>query len=239
MEILIVSPPPLGYWTEMQLNIDFFLKQLFFVLVATWLHYHTFPIFIITYQIMGIKYSTAEVMEEASSKFWNLRDGLEPEVSECTLPGLRCWPHRSHSAMCSQLRVVPVVFPWFSYHWANNESNCRALCRVPQNLHPYMDSSESLWGSLLIIMPERKAWIRTYYIQVQPCCHLWDDKDLKDLLPEISNHFINAILNCISVQSCTMQYKQNNKNSCDFKFSSSHVMKNKKQVKIVLIIYCT
>lgn len=188
---------------------------------------------------MGIKYSIAEVIEEASSKFWNLRDGIESEVSEYTLPGLRCLPHRSHSAMCSQLRVVPVVFPWFSYHWANNESNCRALCRVPQNLHPYMDSSESLWGSLLIIMPEQKAWIRTYYTQVQLCFHLWDDIDLKDLLPEISNVslMLYSILFLSRVALCNINGIT--KTAVILSFLVVTLWKSKKkQVKIVLIIYC-
>ena len=43
-------------------------KQLFFISVATCVHYHILPIFIIPYQTTEINYSAAEVVEESSDR---------------------------------------------------------------------------------------------------------------------------------------------------------------------------
>lgn len=95
----------------MQCNSRELFKQLFFVLVAAWVHYHTLLTFIITYQIKGIKYGVAEVVEGTSSKIMESERCKRICSLVSALPGLRPLLQRTFSAVCSDVRVV-VMFPW-------------------------------------------------------------------------------------------------------------------------------
>lgn len=163
MEIFIVF---FSLDIEMKCNWRELFKWLFFILAATWLHYHTLPIFIITYQIMGIKYGTDEVAEETSSRI------MESEIWKriCSLQFCAPWAQAlaTKNHHCSVLRrkncgyvLKASLKGCSSYHWANSKSDYRAICRVPHNLSSTHGHLWELVGTLLIIMAEQQAWTKT------------------------------------------------------------------------------
>lgn len=88
----------------------------------------------------------------------------------CSLQLCTPWAQRlsTQTPLCSVLRCescgcVPMVSlkGRSSYRWANNESDYGAICRVPHNLSSVHGHLWELVGTLLIIMPEQQARMRT------------------------------------------------------------------------------
>lgn len=115
---------------------------------------------------MGIKYGAAEVGEEAPS------GTMESERWEGIFSLQFCSPWAQGLATQNPLRnvlgcescgCVPMVSlkGRSSYHWANNESDYGAICRVPHNSSSTHGHLWELVGTLLIIMPEQEARTRT------------------------------------------------------------------------------
>ena len=123
---------------EMKCNRMELFKQLFFISVVTWVHYHMLPVFIIPYQTTGIKYTAAEAVEEAWIELQSLRDG-ESIVSNSAPPGLRPETHRAGWAVCSQVRAM--VATLITEQTLQVTTGLCIGCHIIY--HPYMDTSES------------------------------------------------------------------------------------------------
>lgn len=83
---------------EMKCNWREQFKQLFLILVATRVHYHTLSIFVITHQVMGVQDDVAGLWRKHQVELRNLRDGKKSAVSHSALPGLRPMLQRTLSA---------------------------------------------------------------------------------------------------------------------------------------------